>query len=123
MTYIKLTIDDGEDVQVYQYSTGEISTRFDCPSCNGTDSAEMDSTGVWACDNCPASGTCDHSDRRVEVQTVDGLNINGHTEHETKICVCNWCDVTVEGASPYEDMHELMTQNQIGEIKHERATV
>ena len=116
MTYIKLTIDGGDEVQVYQYTDGELSSRFDCPTCNGTDSADMDSTGVWACDDCPASGTCDHSSNHVETVTLDGLGMNGHTQRDVQIYVCNWCDSHNDGILPADDHQELRLQNEMMEV-------
>jgi len=98
MTSIKLTIDGGDEVSVYQYSDGDISHRFDCPVCDGTDDAVMGTDGLWECqaEGCGASGTCDHSSTSPELLTDDHLGANGHTQTDTTCAVCDWCGTVVD---------------------------
>jgi len=116
MSYLTLTIDGGDEVRVYQYVDGTISDRFDCPACDSTDGAKMDGTGVWACDDCDASGTCDHSSNSLATVTEDGLGLHGHTQREIEVYVCNWCGSTNDTITPAEERNELQLQNQTMEI-------
>ena len=107
MTSITLTIDGGEQVSVERDKDGNISEYFDCPECKGKNKACMGTGGIWGCSNCEASGTCDHSDVRIESLEVNHMGFDGVSQTASDAYICNWCEDVADG-NPAEDIAEAL---------------
>lgn len=111
MATVTVTIDGGEEVAVVRNKDGSLEQQFTCPECKIGNKAYVEAGGIWACTNCGASGTCDHSDTRIESLTTNHMGADGHYQSETDAYICNWCESITDG-NPAQDIAEAIADMQ-----------
>lgn len=95
--------------------------KIKCPEC-GDNNATLylypsKFAGIWECEKCECSDSCEHQSTRIEEATEDYYdpgNFYGHGQRTSEVYVCNDCECTVDG-DPAEDRAEALADMQLME--------
>ncbi len=79
--------------------TMDYSKTIECPNC-GEDAELMCDphkyAGIWECEHCGTSDTCEHENTETIEDEVDTMRNGEHDTYKVKYEVCELCGVQVD---------------------------
>lgn len=70
-----------------------------CPECGGSTTLYQEPSqyaGIWECQACGVSDSCEHESTHTESFTVDTMRNGEHDQYEAPGQVCDDCGVAIE---------------------------